>query len=235
MNPLKTITGTIVSGAILSVIVMLIFKDGASHPVGIVVWLHALAGVTWIGLLYYFNFVQVPGVAKALAEANDGGPGPAAINKYVAPTALLWFRWGALATWITGATILAQLGILGDAFMLKPGAAVIGVGAWMGTIMLFNVWVLIWPNQKKILGLDGQSSRGRCYRFKAKTVSVDGFTYQYTLLSIPMLYYAMTAQGHGGCSVLARQSHRSVIKSLAMRGFFYAKTRCPYKNTCNHK
>ena len=140
MNPLKSITGTIVVGFILSVIIILLFRDGASHPVGIVVWLHALAGVTWIGLLYYFNFVQVPAVATALSEADSGGPGAAAINKYVAPKALLWFRWGAIATWITGAIILARMGILGDAFMLKPGAAVIGIGAWMGTIMLFNVW-----------------------------------------------------------------------------------------------
>ena len=195
MNPLKSITGTIVTGLILSVIIMLLFKDGASHPVGIVVWLHAMAGVTWIGLLYYFNFVQVPGVAKALAEANDGGPGPAAINKYVAPAALLWFRWGALATWITGAIILARMGILGDAFMLKSGAAVIGIGAWMGTIMLFNVWVLIWPNQKKILGLDGKSHEPEAIA-SAKTVALMASRTN-TLLSIPMLL-SMTAFGHGG-------------------------------------
>lgn len=195
MNPLKSITGTIVVGVILSVIIMLLFKDGASHPVGIIVWLHAMAGVTWIGLLYYFNFIQVPGVAKALAEANDGGPGPAAINKYVAPSALLWFRWGALATWVTGAIILARLGILGDAFMLKSGAAVIGIGAWMGTIMLFNVWVLIWPNQKKILGLDGKTHEPAAIA-SAKTVALMASRTN-TLLSIPMLL-SMTAFGHGG-------------------------------------
>ncbi len=120
MNPLKSITGTIVSGIILSVVLILLFRDGASHPSGLIVWVHAMAGVTWIGILYYFNFVQVPAVGEALAEANDGGPGPAAINKYVAPKALLWFRWGAIATWISGAIILAQYGILGDAFMFKP-------------------------------------------------------------------------------------------------------------------
>ena len=195
MNPLKSITGTIVAGIILSVIIILLFKDGASHPVGLVVWVHALAGVTWIGLLYYFNFIQVPAVGEALAEANDGGPGPAAINKYVAPKALLWFRWGALATWISGAIILAQLGILGDAFMFKPGAAVIGVGAWMGTIMLFNVWVLIWPNQKKILGLDGKTHEPAAIA-SAKTVALMASRTN-TLLSIPMLL-SMTAFGHGG-------------------------------------
>ena len=195
MNPLKSITGTIVVGFILSVIIILLFRDGASHPVGIVVWLHALAGVTWIGLLYYFNFVQVPAVATALSEADSGGPGAAAINKYVAPKALLWFRWGAIATWITGAIILARMGILGDAFMLKPGAAVIGIGAWMGTIMLFNVWVLIWPNQKKILGLDGKKHEPEAIA-KAKTVALMASRTN-TFLSIPMLL-SMTAYGHGG-------------------------------------
>ncbi len=195
MNPLKSITGTIVVGVILSVIIMLLFKDGVSHPVGIVVWLHAMAGVTWIGLLYYFNFVQVPAVATAVAEADNGGPGAAAINKYVAPTALLWFRWGALATWITGAIILARLGILGDAFMFKSGAAVIGIGAWMGTIMLFNVWVLIWPNQKKILGLDGKTHEPADIA-NAKFVALMASRTN-TFLSIPMLL-SMTAFGHGG-------------------------------------
>ena len=195
MNPLKSITGTIVVGFVLSVIIIFLFRDGASHPVGIVVWLHALAGVTWIGLLYYFNFVQVPAVAKALSEADSGGPGAAAINKYVAPKALLWFRWGAVATWLTGAIILARMGILGDAFMLKPGAAVIGIGAWMGTIMLFNVWVLIWPNQKKILGLDGKQHEPETIA-KAKTVALMASRTN-TFLSIPMLL-SMTAFGHGG-------------------------------------
>lgn len=195
MNPLKSITGTIVAGIILSIVIILLFKDGASHPAGLAVWVHAMAGVTWIGLLYYFNFVQVPAVGEALAEANDGGPGPAAINKYVAPKALLWFRWGALATWISGAILLAQYGILGDAFMLKPGAAVIGVGAWMGTIMLFNVWVLIWPNQKKILGLDGKTHEPAAIA-SAKTVALMASRTN-TLLSIPMLL-SMTAYGHGG-------------------------------------
>jgi uncharacterized membrane protein len=195
MNPLKSITGTIVVGFILSAIIILLFRDGASHPVGMWVWLHALAGVTWIGLLYYFNFVQVPAVATALSEADSGGPGAAAINKYVAPKALLWFRWGAIATWITGAIILARMGILGDAFMLKPGAAVIGVGAWMGTIMLFNVWVLIWPNQKKILGLDGKKHEPEAIA-KAKTVALMASRTN-TFLSIPMLL-SMTAFGHGG-------------------------------------
>ena len=108
----------------------------------------------WIGLLYYFNFVQVPAIEVALA---DGDPGPAAINRYVAPRALLYLRWAALLTWLTGLSALAQLGggIQGivDAFLLRNGMAVIGMGSWLGTVMLLNVWVLIWPNQQKILGL----------------------------------------------------------------------------------
>jgi uncharacterized membrane protein len=195
MNPLKSITGTIVSGVVLSAIVMMIYADGSYYPMEWTVWFHALAGITWVGILYYFNFIQVPGVGAALAEAESGGPGAAAINKYIAPRALLWFRWAALATWLSGASILANLGILGDAFMLKSGAAVIGIGAWMGTIMLFNVWVLIWPNQKKILGLDGKTHEPEAIA-SAKFVALMASRTN-TALSIPMVL-SMTAFGHGG-------------------------------------
>ncbi len=195
MNPLKSITGTIVTGVVISAIVMALFADGSSNHIEWTVWFHVLAGVAWIGLLYYFNFVQVPGVAKALSEAEGGGPGPAAINKYIAPTALLWFRWAAVATWLSGAAILAKMGILGAAFMLQPGAAVIGVGAWLGTIMLFNVWVFIWPNQKKILGLDGKTHEPEAIA-SAKSVALMASRTN-TALSIPMLL-SMTAYGHGG-------------------------------------
>jgi uncharacterized membrane protein len=195
MNPLKSITGTIVTGVIISAIVMVVFSDGVTTSIQWAVWLHVLAGVAWVGLLYYFNFVQVPGVAKAIAEAEGGGPGPAAINKYLAPPALLWFRWAAVATWFTGAYILAKMGILGAAFTFQPGAAVIGVGAWLGTIMALNVWVFIWPNQKKILGLDGQTHAPEVIA-KAKMVALMASRTN-TMLSIPMLL-SMTAFGHGG-------------------------------------
>jgi uncharacterized membrane protein len=195
MNPLKSITGTIVTGVIISAIVMVVFSDGVTTSIQWAVWLHVLAGVAWVGLLYYFNFVQVPGVAKAIAEAEGGGPGPAAINKYLAPSALLWFRWAAVATWFTGAYILAKMGILGAAFTFQPGAAVIGVGAWLGTIMALNVWVFIWPNQKKILGLDGQTHAPEVIA-KAKMVALMASRTN-TMLSIPMLL-SMTAFGHGG-------------------------------------
>ena len=192
MNPLKSITGTIVTGVVISAIVMIIFADGVTNSIEWTVWFHVLAGVAWIGLLYYFNFVQVPGVAKALAEADGGGPGPAAINKYVAPPALLWFRWAAVATWLSGAAILGKMGILGAAFTFQPGAAVIGVGAWLGTIMALNVWIFIWPNQKKILGLDGQTHDADVIA-KAKLVALMASRTN-TALSIPMLL-SMTHTG----------------------------------------
>ena len=159
---------------------------------GLSVWLHVLAGITWIGLLYYFNFVQVP--AMAAAAADEGGPGPAAIGKYVAPRALLWFRWAAVVTWLSGAAALSWSGIgFVNAFTLQSGAAVIGLGAWLGTIMLFNVWVLIWPAQKKVLGLveasDEEKNNARTVALMASRTN--------TALSIPMIM-CMVAHGHGG-------------------------------------
>ncbi len=160
-------------------------------------WLHIVAGVMWIGLLYYFNFVQVP--AMAAAAADKDGPGPAAISKYVAPRALFWFRWAALVTWLTGAFYLeaAPHYSLAGAFMLGIGAhnvslTAIGFGAWLGTIMLLNVWGLIWPNQKKILGIvsatDAEKAKARRVAFLASRTN--------TVLSIPMLMF-MQAGAHG--------------------------------------
>jgi uncharacterized membrane protein len=161
-------------------------------------WLHIVSGVMWIGLLYYFNFVQVP--AMAAAAADKEGPGPAAIAKYVAPRALFWFRYAALATWLTGAYYLAAGPYtLHGAFTLGLGLAspsasmtYIGFGAWLGTIMLVNVWGLIWPNQKKILGIvqatDEEKGRARRVAFLASRTN--------TMLSIPMLMF-MQAGSHG--------------------------------------
>ena len=199
MNPLMTIKGTIAVGFVLALAVAFGMGNGMEGLMSsLTVWLHVLAGVVWIGLLYYFNFVQVPGVGKALAEANDGGPGPAAINKYVAPTALLWFRMAAAVTWLTGLSALAQVGggmqgII-DAFTLSGSMGVIGLGAWLGTIMLFNVWVLIWPNQKKILGLDGQEHSADVIASAKKVALLASRTN--TALSIPMLL-CMVGYMHG--------------------------------------
>ena len=154
---------------------------------GIGRWLHILSGIMWIGLLYYFNFVQVPAMAEA-AKDNSG----AGISKHVAPRALFWFRWGAVATWLFGAMLLGSNFF--KAFLLLDRAFyAIGVGAWLGTIMIFNVWVLIWPNQKKILGMvqatDAEKAKARRVAFLASRTN--------TMLSIPMVFF-MAASGHQG-------------------------------------
>lgn len=152
-------------------------------------WLHVVAGIAWIGLLYYFNLVQAPAMAKAKADGTAAG-----ITKHVAPRALLWFRWAAVATWVTGAAYLMRAGHLsfGDAFMLKGASATIGVGAWLGTVMLFNVWVLIWPNQKKVLGLvpadDATKAKAARVAFLASRTNM--------MLSVPMAFF-MVAGPHG--------------------------------------
>jgi len=151
-------------------------------------WIHFLAGITWIGLLYYFNFVQVPAMGAAVADKE--GPGPAAIGKYVAPRALLWFRWSALVTWIAGAGLLGPN--MGAAFTFQDGFEFIGMGAWLGTIMLLNVWGLIWPNQKRVLGIV-QASPEEIN--KAKRVALLASRTN-TLLSIPMLFF-MASHSHG--------------------------------------
>ena len=195
MNPLNTIKGTIVSGVILAAVIAAVVMGVQFNELNLIIWIHVVAGVTWIGLLYYFNFVQAPALAEAAAD--KGGPGGAGISKYVAPRALLWFRWGAVVTWLSGAAYLLRIGILDDAFMLGLGAAadnaiLIGIGAWLGTIMLFNVWVLIWPNQKKILGIvpatDEQKAKARKVAGNASRVNF--------LLSIPMLL-CMGSATHG--------------------------------------
>lgn len=198
MNPLKSIKGTIIAGVVLAVVIILLLgRSGTVNPWEFWVWFHVLVGITWIGLLYYFNFVQVPGVGAALADANNGGPGPAAINKYVAPRALLWFRHAAWLTWLSGAMALEAMhtapgsGFVA-AFTFAEGYQVIGMGAWLGTIMLFNVWVLIWPNQQKILGMKEASAEEIA---KAKVVALMASRTN-TMLSIPMIL-GMTAQAHG--------------------------------------
>jgi uncharacterized membrane protein len=152
-------------------------------------WFHVLAGIAWIGLLYYFNFVQAVAMPKAKADNTAG-----AITKHVAPLALLWFRYAALVTWLTGAYYLERASHLGlaEAFLLQGAAAKIGIGAWLGTIMLFNVWVLIWPNQKKVLGIvkadDAAKAKAGRIAFLASRTN--------TMLSIPMLFF-MVAGPHG--------------------------------------
>jgi len=148
-------------------------------------WIHFMAGVMWIGLLYYFNFVQVAALKNAAADGTAAG-----ITKHVAPRALLFFRWSAVVTWLAGAALL------GDQFMnamtLSNGMGAMGVGAWLGTIMLFNVWALIWPNQKKILGMvtasDDEKNKARRVAFLASRTNA--------MLSIPMLFFMAAGWSH---------------------------------------
>jgi uncharacterized membrane protein len=199
MHPLNTVKGAITTGVVLAIIISIWLTAWAGMDISIHLghvdrWLHILAGVMWIGLLYYFNVVQTPGLAAAAADT--GGPGGAGVSKYIAPRALLWFRWSAVVTWLTGATYLlggfGNPSIIGWAFELRPGFRTIGVGAWLGTIMLFNVWVLIWPNQKKILGIvpatDDEKAAARKIAGRASRINF--------ILSIPMLM-CMGGQSHG--------------------------------------
>jgi uncharacterized membrane protein len=200
MNPLNTVAGTIIGGVVLAIILVLATMGShlvVERAISTIIWLHVLAGITWIGLLYYFNFVQVAALAEAAAD--DGGPGGAGITKYVAPRALWWFRWGAAFTWLTGAAYLLHRGLLDDAFMLGLGgeavnnyAMTIGIGAWLGTFMLFNVWVLIWPNQKKVLGMVEASADEIA---KAKRIAFLA-SRSNTLMSIPMIM-SMVGAHHG--------------------------------------
>jgi uncharacterized membrane protein len=150
-------------------------------------WLHVMSGVMWIGHLWYFNFVQIPSMPKIPDEQKP------AITKVIAPTALFWFRWGALATVVTGLILAYLSGYLMNALKLGIGDGnhkftAIGLGMWMGLIMAYNVWFIIWPNQQKALGLveataDEKKRAGRVAMLASRTN---------TMLSIPMLY-AMTS------------------------------------------
>src|ERR1700689_2021598 len=149
MHPLNPVKGAITTGVVLAVIIGIglacwMTNTAGFHGASLDRWLHILSGVMWIGLLYYFNVVQTPGLAAAAAD--KGGPGGAGITKYIAPRALLWFRWAAVVTWVTGGWYLARANTLANAFTLGHAGQdyyvlVTGNGAWLGTIMDFNVWV----------------------------------------------------------------------------------------------
>ena len=192
-NPLDSIKGTLIAGVVLMFVIIAILdlgepglmSDANNIYLGFMRWFHAVAGIAWIGLLYYFNFVQVPALKDAAADGTAGG-----ITKHVAPLALLWFRWAALATWLAGAALLGSN--FSNAFLLQPGWEPIGIGSWLGTIMLFNVWGLIWPNQQKILGMkkatDDEKVKARRVALLASRTN--------TLLSIPMLLLMTNGLSH---------------------------------------
>ena len=202
MNPLNSVKWPLIVGFVLAVAIAALVNGGLTFNsitlAAFTRWAHIFAGIFWIGLLYYFNAVQTP--AMAVAAADKGGPGGAGVNKYITGRALLWFRWSALATWLLGAYLLSQTpGRFVSAFTLslldhptsRPNL-IIGIGAWLGTIMLFNVWGLIWPNQKKLLGLvpatDEQKAKARKVALYASRTNF--------LLSVPMLM-CMIGPMHG--------------------------------------
>jgi uncharacterized membrane protein len=195
MNPLKTVNGAILTGLLLMAALGFALGGSGFSVQNLDRWLHIISGVAWVGLLYYFNVVQIPGLAAA--GADKGGPGGAGISKYIAPRALLWFRWAAVATALSGVLLIEFAfrplgGGLMQVLALKEGFRVIGIGSWLGLIMLFNVWVLIWPNQKKILGItpatDEQKAAARNVALLASRTNF--------VLSLPMLM-CMTGQSHG--------------------------------------
>jgi uncharacterized membrane protein len=182
---------TVLAGLVLLLILFFIFTSGVKldHTWGIFFmrWLHVLAGVMWIGLLWYFNFVQIPSMPKIPDEQKP------AVGKVIAPTALFWFRWAALATVITGLLLAWMSGYIVQALTLQRPFTAIGLGMWMALIMAFNVWFIIWPNQKKALGIVTVEADA-----KAKAARMAMLTSRFnTMFSIPMLYF-MVAQQNGG-------------------------------------
>jgi uncharacterized membrane protein len=170
-----TLDPTSAMGPVVEVSLYVVFLDR---------WLHVLSGIMWIGLLWYFNFVQIPTMPKIPDEHKPG------VSKHIAPAALFWFRWGAMATLITGLLLAWLNSYLLDALLLKQG---IGYGMWLAIIMWFNVWFVIWPSQKVALGLiDAPAEAKPKAAARAKM-----FSRINTLLSIPMLY-SMVGQQSGG-------------------------------------
>jgi len=154
-------------------------------------WLHVLSGIMWIGLLYYFNFVQIPNMPNIPDEQKP------AIGKVIAPAALWWFRWAAMATLVTGLILGYINGYIHDAMSLGsmndfavPKNIAIGIGMWLGIIMWFNVWFVIWPNQKKALGIVDASADEKAA--SARTAML--FSRTNTMLSVPMLFAMVSAQ-----------------------------------------
>ena len=197
-NILNNLQSTVVAGIVVLIAVIVVVGLTGSMPSFDHAWfaflfryLHVLSGVMWIGLLWYFNFVQIPSMGKIPDEQKP------AISKVIAPAALFWFRWGAMATIATGLILAAMNGYIVEAILLgitDGGASTpIGIGMWMGAIMWFNVWFIIWPNQKKALGMVEADADT-----KAKAANMAKmFSRTNTLLSIPMLYCMVSAQNGG--------------------------------------
>ncbi|MFL6733922.1 MAG: urate hydroxylase PuuD [Sphingomicrobium sp.] len=165
-------------GLVLAIAMMMGFHADALNAPVVFRWLHVFFGITWIGLLYYFNFVQIPTMPAVPAELKPG------VSKYIAPKALFFFRWGAAFTVLTGLILAWLNGYIHEAFGFQEGFRVIGTGMWLALIMAANVWFVIWPNQKRALGLVEADDAS-----KAKSARVAMLASRTnTLLSIPMLY-----------------------------------------------
>ncbi len=193
---LSSLRNTVIAGFVLAFILELIYLNGGgtfdtNFYAFIFRWLHVLSGIMWIGLLYYFNFVQIPNMPNI---PDDQKP---AIGKVIAPAALWWFRWGAMATIVTGLILGYLNGYIHDALALGalndfevPKNIAIGIGMWLGIIMWFNVWFVIWPNQKKALGIVEADADTKAA--SARTAIL--FSRTNNMLSIPMLFAMVSAQ-----------------------------------------
>ncbi|MGD9742051.1 MAG: urate hydroxylase PuuD [Hyphomicrobium sp.] len=190
-NPLENLHSTLLMGFGLAVIAVLILHVGqiGEHAFWAFIfrWIHVLAGILWIGLLYYFNFVQTPSMPKI---PDDQKP---AISKVIAPSALFFFRWSAAATVLFGLITALMNGYLVEALTFQSPFVTIGIGMWLALIMAANVWFVIWPNQKKVLGIvqadaDAKKKAGRLGMLASRTN---------TMLSIPMLYCMVGMQNVG--------------------------------------
>jgi len=187
---LQSLGRTVIAGVVLLVILVLLANTAKfDHAWGAFCmrYLHVLSGVMWIGLLWYFNFVQTPSMPKIPDEQKP------AVSKVIAPAALFWFRWSALSTVVTGLLLAWMNGYIAAALALQRPQTAIGIGMWLGLIMAFNVWFIIWPNQKKSLGIVTVTpeEKTKAARLGMLTSRVN------TMLSIPMLF-CMVAQQNGG-------------------------------------
>ena len=183
---LQSLTNTVIAGLVLTILVFLFIGNMTFDMLFwsfLFRWLHVISSVMWIGLLWYFNFVQIPNMPNI---PDDQKP---AVSKVIAPAALFWFRWGAMATIITGLILAMVSGYLIEAITISEQGTIIGIGMWLGTIMWFNVWFVIWPNQKKALGIVEADADTKAKA--ARTAML--FSRTNTLLSIPMLF-CMVAQ-----------------------------------------
>jgi len=174
-------------GLALAIALMAAFHAEILTAEAVLRWLHVFFGITWIGLLYYFNFVQIPVMPGVPAELKPG------VSKYIAPKALFYFRWGAAFTVLTGATLAWVKNYIVEALTLQDGFELIGIGMWLALIMAANVWFVIWPNQQRVLGLVEADDARKAS--SARTALVASRTN--TLLSIPMLYAMTTYQTLG--------------------------------------